>query len=675
MRILKKQYSLLFLLLHCLVSPAWSQVTIEAPSPDVTLTVRGPEKAIDYINPEGAASLNDCIVLFSSGFGPSTGLVSRKNVAIQVDHQMKVLRVVNPAGAAKESPSFTESSDIGIPQGGFVLVAVDSQYATKGYKKFVAENFKPGDVVKLRIAGEEKPLSEVVALGGKQPPVRLEFDVERIYTSIQAKEQISGSVCNREQGGNYKLSLIVDGKTVRQIKPDKQGKFVFPVDLKPGVNYLDVSLSEGKVAKERQSFVVFRKEANTVQPEVVMWVEQFPNAKTLQTEADIEKMMQQCRAAGVTALGIDVKGPEGYVSYKKNDLSHSPYFTATTNPNKKVPESDLDLLESFIKYAHQYGMKVYASLNCFTEGNVTTGDYAVLKEHPEWEEVVQRPEDKGRLLKISESTAGKEARQGKRVILGFVNPASKDVQDFQLLRFEEVLKNYAVDGVVLDRCRYDNLYADFSEVSRKEFEAYLERQGKRLQSFPADAFLIDSEGKMIEGKYFQEWITFRSSVIKGFTDRVRALVDRYKEEKNPDLKLAAYVGSWFEVYWQNGVNWSSTGFQYNKALNFPESRLYTKEYAQTSYLDNLDFLMIGTYYKTGKEVNKYITLGNILTGGKLPLYGSMSLPDLNREEQAEVFAASLTNSAGLMLFDYCYVDWNHFIENMRKALKQAGKKQ
>lgn len=90
--------------------------------------------------------------------------------------------------------------------------------------------------------------------------------------------------------------------------------------------------------------------------------------------------------------------------------------------------------------------------------------------HPEWEEVVQRPEDKGQLLPNSKTIAAQQAREGKRVILSFVNPSNPEVQDFQLARIEEVLKNYDVDGVVLDRCRYDNLFADFSDLSKNSLQ-------------------------------------------------------------------------------------------------------------------------------------------------------------------------------------------------------------
>lgn len=101
--------------------------------------------------------------------------------------------------------------------------------------------------------------------------------------------------------------------------------------------------------------------------------------------------------------------------------------------------------------------------------------------------------------------------------------------------------------------------------------------------------------------------------------------------------------------------------------------IYGSKYNETSYLKNLDFLMIGTYYKTPKEVNKYLTLGNILTCGQVPLIGSMSLPDLSVADQGKVFGASLTNSSGLMIFDYCYVDWKTFEEQMKIAFSIMNK--
>lgn len=52
-------------------------------------------------------------------------------------------------------------------------------------------------------------------------------------------------------------------------------------------------------------------------------------------------MVATAKNAGVTAFAFDVKGPEGYASYKKATLTNVPYLTETTNPSKSV-EMEID---------------------------------------------------------------------------------------------------------------------------------------------------------------------------------------------------------------------------------------------------------------------------------------------------------------------------------------------
>jgi uncharacterized lipoprotein YddW (UPF0748 family) len=652
--------------------PAQTAITIEAPSADLTLVVRGPEKAIYQINNSSWTKTDNSLFLFTSSYGGH--IVSNKSTytAIQVDKDFKVTAIVNGEVGQGEIPAYTDKLNLSIPPGGFVLVASDDNYTEKGFKKFVAEHFRMGDVIKLRINGEVSSLERIIAAGSQAIQSGIELNDDFLITTIGNKQTVSGRITNYKAKSKYKLLAVAEGQTT-VIKHNGKGEFSVGLGLLPGTNYFDIRLWADGKEMATHPLIIYSKEANKQRSELVMWVEQFPNAKVLTSDEAVADMVGKIKDAGFTSIALDVKGPEGYVSYRKNDLSKSPYFTATRNPNKMMPDNGLDLLETIIRAAHKAGLKVYASFNFFTEGNITVNDYAILKQYKDWEEIVQRPEDKGKLLKITESARGKEAAQGKLLALAFVNPSNLEVQDFQLLRVEEVLKNYDIDGIILDRCRYDNLYADFSHVSRNAFEDYLMKGNKTLDNFPADAFRMDKNGVMIKGKYYKEWLTFRSETIARFTERIRALVNNYKETKNPDLKMAAYVGSWYEVYYQNGVNWAGDDFRYNDRLGFPESQLYGEEYNKTSYLKNIDFLMIGTYYKTAKEVNRYITLGNILTNGQVPILGSMSLPDLKAEEQGEVFKASVENSSGLMIFDYCYVDWPAFMEQMKIALVKKKK--
>lgn len=641
-------------------------VTIEAASPDPTLTVRGPEKKIDQFNNPTWEKQEKGITLVSAEYKETIISSKKTHTAIVINKDMKVIEALNGTSSKNVQPSFDTSLNINLRHGEFALIGYDSDYTKDGYRRFLAENFHIGDVVKLRINGEVQTLNKVVGLTQGVVPVQIEFENDFLSTVIGNKTIINGQIVNYDRKKGYQL-YVTDQIDEKSVSLTSKGTFRSQLNLKKGTNYFDWILKKDGTEIIRKSIVLFSKDPNQQQSELVMWVEQFPNAKVLINKEAVAQMVGNVKKAGFTSIGLDVKGPEGYVSYRKNDLSKTPYFTETRNPNKKIIDDGFDLLDVVLDEAHKVGLKVYTSFNFFTEGNITVNDYAILHEHKDWEEIVQRPEDKGKLLKITESKRGREATEGKLLALAFVNPSNKEVQDFQLLRVEEVLKNYNVDGIVLDRCRYDNLYADFSHVSRNAFEEYLAKENKVLENFPADAFKIAKEGNMVKGKFFKEWITFRSQTIRDFTGRIRTLVDKYKAEKNPDLKMAAYVGSWYEVYYQNGVNWASSQFEYNERLAFPDSEIYGKAYNKTSYLSDLDFLMIGTYYKTPKEVNRYITLGNILTCGQTPLLGSMSMPDLSVTDQGKVFGASLKNSSGLMIFDNCYVDWKSFFEQMKIA--------
>lgn len=657
---------ILSLLLVPVFISAQTVVTIEAASPDPTLTVRGPEKQIDLFNNSAWEKQDKGIVLLSTEYKKAIKSTQSTYTAVVINGDMKVIKVLNGVISKNAQPAFSAPLDITLGQAEFTLIGYDTDYLKDGYRKFLAENFHVGDVVKLRIDGEVHSLDKVIAFSKGSIPPQIELDNDFLFTVVGSKTTLSGCIANYDKKANYQL-FIENRTETKPVAVTTKGLFRNQLTLNDGTNFFNWILKKEGKEITRKSVAIFSKVPNQQQSELVMWVEQFPNAKVLTNREAVATMVNNAKKAGFTSIGLDVKGPEGYVSYRKNDLSKTPYLTATKNPNKQVKDDGFDLLEVVLQEAHKIGLKVYTSFNFFTEGNITVNDYAILHEHKDWEEIVQRPEDKGKLLKITESTRGKEAAKGKLLALAFVNPSNKEVQDFQLLRVEEVLKNYDIDGIVLDRCRYDNLYADFSHVTRNAFEEYLEKEGKILENFPADAFKIDKEGTLVKGQFFKEWITFRSQTICDFTRRIRSLVDKYKTEKNPNLKMAAYVGSWYEVYYQNGVNWASNQFKYDDRLSFPDSEIYGENYNKTSYLNNLDFLMIGTYYKTPKEVNRYITLGNILTCGQIPLLGSMSLPDLSVTDQGKVFGASLKNSSGLMIFDNCYVDWNTFFEQMKIA--------
>lgn len=623
----------------------------------------GAQKEITFVNPDfsGPVTFENSISLFTYGNRPfvSEGTI-KTNVAVVVNKEMVVTQVLNPSiNGAK--PSFADSTDVEVPEGGFVLLGCDNSYATAGFKSFLATEFSVGDKIKLLVDGRDITVDKLLSLVGQKETAEktpgLSLDNGAYATITESFVNISGTVTNLAAGSNYMVCVenSEPGKKLSgEVKAD--GSFSVEMPLETGANYLDiyVLLEDCRVEESLQSIIVYRAVESGEEKPVILWIDQYASAKGLNSVDKINKLVETAKEAGITAFAFDVKGCEGYVSFKKNSNSNAPYMTETKNPNKAV-DMEIDFLEEMLKAAHANGIRLYASMNYFCEGNLNTKDSAIniFGEHSDWAEVLQTPEDRGELKSVLTSA--------KNSTLVYVNPANREVRDYELSLTRDILENYAVDGIVVDRGRYDNLYADFSDESKKQFSEFLEEQGKVLEQWPADAFRIREDGSMETGKYYYEWLSYRSSVIASFIGELRECINIYEKKQNREIILATYVGAWYESLYQNGVNWAAESFEYNDRLEFPNAGLYGEEYdyAAASYVKDIDFIMTGCYYTTTELMDKYTTLSNILINEEIPVYASIDLTTLTEADaQRVIFQNAYNNTDGSMIFDLCYVDWN-----------------
>ncbi|PYI51484.1 S-layer homology domain-containing protein [Paenibacillus flagellatus] len=620
-------------------------IEIEAPPEDITIVVEGPKKPINYIDKD-VTGIPNIIALFTTEYA-SKITIPATNVAIQVDASGKVMKMINKANGT--SPPSWVGGELDIPQGGYVVMAQDNSYATLDFKKYLATKFNVGDVVKLRKNGNVVPVSELMTGLGAIP--RLQLDGLTMYTTPSTTATIAGKVTNPDGA-----VLQIGGTTVAI---GANGTFSHQAALTAGPNYIDVTVSKGGTQHDKKSVIVYSRPSLPAEKQVILWVDQASNAKKFQSSQAVLDFLTKAKNAGVTDVAFDVKGVEGFVSYKKNDLTHRPYVSEMTAVDRQGSNPDLDLLELFLTHSHALGLKVHAAFNVFAEGSIAVKDFAIIDQHLDWEERVYRVDDGGEIKRLRESAYGQRglsgAANGAAVL--FVNPANDEVRDFQLKTFEEVLKNYDVDGIILDRGRYDNETADFSDVTKQKFEAFLQQRGKQLNAWPQDIFRYE-DGRRVDGPLIQDWWEFRSGTIESFVKETRQLVDRYTASKGRKIETSAYVGAWFESYYLNGVHWGSKNFRYDSRLNFPTNSIYTDGYYQTGYIDHMDFLMVGTYYSTPQEIQRYITLDSIVTNGEVPLYAGMALADLQSPElQRTIFQTALGSSNGLMLFDASLANW------------------
>lgn len=257
----------------------------------------------------------------------------------------------------------------------------------------------------------------------------------------------------------------------------------------------------------------------------------------------------------------------------------------------------------------------------------------------------------------------------------FVNPANDTVRDYEISIATEIVRNYSVDGLILDRMRYPNIYADFSDLSRRRFETFINQP---VQRWPEDVYQITAPGADVQrGKHFKQWLEWRSRQIKDFASDVRAAV---KAEK-PALKLGVYVGSWYSDYYGVGVNWGSPKYS-------PKYDWATSTYNFTGYADLFDYMCTGCYYPyatradaraADKEESATVEAAaqgsNDVVMDDTFVYPSLYLLDYQNKPDAfaKAVQAALDSGQGIMLFDLVYVRKYDWWQLLKQAFAEPAK--
>lgn len=254
---------------------------------------------------------------------------------------------------------------------------------------------------------------------------------------------------------------------------------------------------------------------------------------------------------------------------------------------------------------------------------------------------------------------------------GFMNPAIPEVRRYALSVIGELSDRYAIDGLVLDRMRYSSIRSDFSPLSRTLFEKAI---GKTVERWPEDVFEYDPTpgGEIRRGPHFTAWIEWRAEVIRSFVAEARELVNRVR----PGMQLAVYVGSWYDQYYDVGVNWGAPGFH-------PGYDWMSAGYDRTGYAPLLDWITTGCYYPAatredarmrGEPEERSVEAAAQLSVRAVDdvsfVYAGLYL--LDYKDRPELFSAAvnaaLQNSQGVMIFDLVYLEdygwWNLLEETL-----------
>jgi uncharacterized lipoprotein YddW (UPF0748 family) len=291
---------------------------------------------------------------------------------------------------------------------------------------------------------------------------------------------------------------------------------------------------------------------------------EFANSKN-----NIARDLKKAADVGFTDIVVDVRYSMGDVLFNTSVVDQAtklPTWEGGYHYHERT--ESWDYLQAFIDAGHELGLKVHAAINTFTGGCIHPyglGSQGLVFRDSSKKDWVTTLYLNGTLVNAMDTND--ESYSTK-----FFNPANDEVQEFLCNMLKDLAK-YNLDGIFLDRCRYNDQYADFSDISKKKFENYL---GYSISNFP----------KCIESEYQKQWWAFRAKIIHDFIVKAREAV----KSVNNKIQFGTYVGAWYSTYYQEGVNWASPKYNASHYYSWAST-----EWEKYGYADHLDFMLLGAY--------------------------------------------------------------------------------
>ena len=241
---------------------------------------------------------------------------------------------------------------------------------------------------------------------------------------------------------------------------------------------------------------------------------------------------------GFTDLVVDVRPTSGDVLFTSAVAPACKKVGAWVNGTYKWVErtADFDYLATFIAEGHLAGLRVNAGINTMVGGvHTTLGDLGMVYDNPalrSWCSVDNTASGLTNALDITDKTGAR-----------FLDPSNAEVQEFLLTLLGELASYPGLDGIVLDRCRYDdtNMDAGYTDAAKAAFTAYLGEEPSSWPVMPQGASLASNPPQIQK-----HWLTFRCKTIHDFMEKAVEKVHGI----NPKVRFGVYVGAWFSSYYE-----------------------------------------------------------------------------------------------------------------------------
>ena len=398
--------------------------------------------------------------------------------------------------------------------------------------------------------------------------------------------------------------------------------------------------------------------------------EEFANSRD-----NIVRDVQKLKDCGVTDLVVDVRPTNGGVLFKSSRVEPQTRMDCWTSSGYRFIDrtEDFDYLQTFIDEGHKRGLRVHAVINTFVGGCLCPfglGSDGMLFEDPSkksWASVVNTADGLVSTMDLLDDSKDYGAK--------FLSPINPEVQEYVLGIIAD-LAAYDVDGIILDRCRFDDysLQSDFSDLMKSGFEEYI---GKSIANWPADVMNPGQDAlNGVATSIQKQWLEFRAKVIHDFVVKAADKVHSIK----PEMKFGCYVGGWYSSYYYSGVNWASPSYD-------PKADGYYwagSNYKDFGYADHCDYMFIGAYassasiYGSGEwSMEGFCKQAKRLFKDDVPFAGG---PDIGNgkgfedggqgalmEDIVEVCMGNST--AGMFFFDLCHIRMYNYWDDIKSAIE------
>ena len=257
--------------------------------------------------------------------------------------------------------------------------------------------------------------------------------------------------------------------------------------------------------------------------------------KSIISEATIEKVVADARAAGINTLIVQVRG--------RGDAFYRGRFEPRSADLKDQPES-FDPLAAVLQRAHRAGIKVHAWLNThlLADVNELPADSGhVYNKHPDWLGVPRKAASELYALDSNDARYRERIVQVAKENTGeleglYTCPAHPAVQEHLANVFLDVVGNYDVDGIHFDYVRYPNPDFSYSRTALDRFRATVEPGLSEEERRQTAALALWRPLVYVE-LHPQAWDRFRRQQITDLVERIAAAV----RSKKPRVLVTAAV--------------------------------------------------------------------------------------------------------------------------------------